>query len=192
MQPNQAFSTITISLLKGVIYKEESLDIWKALIRMRLDIEDFVGKIGLELAIDEPEGYAFLRSRDDMEDTPRLVTRQQYSYDVSLLLCLLRKKMAQSDAAGNPRTVVSLGDVVDMAKVFYPAVNDETELDRKVEKALRDILKMGFIRKMRGRENEYEVRRIVKAYVDAQCLSGYEQMLALYKENVATEEEADA
>ena len=51
------------------------------------------------------EGYAFLRSRlPDGDDTgaqlPRLVARRPLSFPVSLLLALLRKKLAEFDAGG--------------------------------------------------------------------------------------------
>ena len=55
--------------------------------------------------LDEAEGYAFLRARpheedDNAEKLPRLVARRPLSFPVSLLLALLRKKLAEFDAGG--------------------------------------------------------------------------------------------
>jgi hypothetical protein len=65
--------------------------------------------LGLELVLDEAEGYAFLRARPEEEDSdtsasklPRLVARRPLSFPVSLLLALLRKKLAEFDAAVTP------------------------------------------------------------------------------------------
>jgi hypothetical protein len=44
---------------------------------------------------------------------------------------------------------------------------------------------MGFLRRLRGTDNQYEVRRILKAFVDAQWLSELDQRLSAYREHVA-------
>ena len=67
--------------------------------------------LGLELVLDEAEGYAFLRSRPESEDDgnsklPRLVARRPLSFPVSLLLALLRKKLAEFDAGGGETRLV--------------------------------------------------------------------------------------
>ena len=59
-------------------------------------LRDYVAVLGLELVLDEAEGYAFLRARNrDGDETttklPRLVARRPLSFPVSLLLALLRK-----------------------------------------------------------------------------------------------------
>ncbi len=63
--------------------------------------------------LDEAEGYAFLRSRQDEDEDaqavmPRLVVRRQLSYPVSLLLALLRKKLAEFDAGGGDTRLIPL------------------------------------------------------------------------------------
>jgi hypothetical protein len=63
--------------------------------------------------LDEAEGYAFcVPGQDDDEDdsatrpSPRLVARRQLSYPVSLLLALLRKKLAEFDAGGGDTRLI--------------------------------------------------------------------------------------
>jgi len=41
---------------------------------------------------------------------------------------------------------------------------------------------MGFLRGLAGQENRFEVRRVMKAFVDAQWLNEFEQRLAGYRE----------
>jgi hypothetical protein len=53
---------------------------------------------------------------------------------------------------------------------------DRTETD------IRKIVEMGFLRKLRGSEDRFEVRRILKSFVDAQWLDQFEQRLAEYRE----------
>ena len=58
-------SALVIPLLKGVIYEEGDANLWNALINLQARVRDYVTVLGLELVLDEAEGYAFLRSRQE-------------------------------------------------------------------------------------------------------------------------------
>lgn len=88
-------SAVLIPLLKGVAYRADDATRWQALLQLQARVRDHVAVLGLELMVDEAEGYAFLRSRPEPEDEaaprlPRLVARRPLSFAVSLLLALLR------------------------------------------------------------------------------------------------------
>jgi hypothetical protein len=73
-------SLVVVSLLRGVLDQEEKAEAWNALLNIQAAVRDYVAVLGLELVLDEAEGYAFLRSRpEDDEKTepaiPRLVRR---------------------------------------------------------------------------------------------------------------------
>lgn len=94
----QELSSVLVPLLKGVLYRDESPALWNALLQLQAQVRDYITVLGLDLQLDEAEGYAFLRSRPEDEEeiqTPRLVARRQLSYPVSLLLALLRKKIGR-------------------------------------------------------------------------------------------------
>jgi hypothetical protein len=55
----QELSRVVVPLLKGVIYKEESPELWNALLNLQANVRDYVAVLGLELMLDESEGYAF-------------------------------------------------------------------------------------------------------------------------------------
>lgn len=71
------------------------------------------------------EGYAFLRSRPDLEAededavaVPRLVPRRSLSFPVSLLLALLRRKLLEADATdAEPRLMIGRAQIVEMLRV---------------------------------------------------------------------------
>lgn len=179
-------STVVVQLLKGVLYSEESPALWNALLTLQARVRDYVIVLGLELVLDEAEGYAFLRSRAETEadSSPglRLVTRRQLSFPVSLLLALLRKKLAEFDAGGGEtRLILSRDDVVEMIRIFLPEGSNETKLIDQVDTHLNKIADLGFVRRLRGQEHTIEVRRILKAFVDAQWLAEFEQRLAAYQ-----------
>ena len=61
-------SSIVIPLLKGVIYRDENPGLWGTLLNQQAGTRDYVTVLGLELMLDEAEGYAYLRSREDTND----------------------------------------------------------------------------------------------------------------------------
>ncbi len=181
-------SSVVVSLLKGVIYRDDNPGLWGTLLDLQASIRDYVAVLGLTLMLDEAEGYAFLRSsQDDHEDdkTPflRLVARRQLSYPVSLMLALLRKKLAESDAAGgDARLILSRDEVVEMVRIFLPDGSNEAKLIDQIDATLNKIGELGFIRRLRRQKQMIEVRRIIKAFVDAQWLADFDARLAQYRQ----------
>ena len=179
-------SSIVIPLLKGVIYQEENPALWSALLNLMAAVRDYMAVLGLELILDESEGYAFLRSRSEGEtegasNTLRLMARRQLSYPVSLLLALLRKKLAEFDAgAGDTRLILSRDEVVELIRIFLPPASNEVKLIDQVDATLNKIAELGFIRRLRGERQMIEVRRIIKAFIDAQWLADFDKRLDEY------------
>ena len=190
-------SALVIPLLKGVIYQEGDAALWSSLLNLQARVRDYVAVLGLDLVLDEAEGYAFLRAHPESADEgapriPRLVARRPLSYPVSLLLALLRKKLAEFDASGgDTRLILSRDDVVELIRVFQPEVSNEARLIDKVDGHLNKITELGFVRRLRGQNNQYEVRRILKAFVDAQWLAEFDAQLAAYGARLAGAPEGD-
>lgn len=192
-----ALSTVVVPLLKGVIYQENDPPLWGRLIALDAKVRDYVRVLDLELVLDEAEGYAFLRSRETDEgdgkptaSAPRLFPRRQLSFPVSLLLALLRKKLAEFDASGSEaRLVLSRDEIVEMIRVFLPANSNEARLTDQIETHLNKIAELGFIRKLKASASTsqpatYEVRRILKAFVDAQWLADFDSRLDAYRRHL--------
>ena len=194
--PQLDLSSLVIPLLRGVLYREDDGAQWAALFLLQSRVRDYVAVLGLELAVDEAEGYAFLRAQpQDLEagpKLPRLVHRQPLSFHVSLLLALLRKKLAEFDASGgDTRLILTRSAVVELVRVFLPAGSNESRLMDQIESQLNKVVDLGFVRRLKApsdssaaartaQEPVYEVRRILKAFVDAQWLADFEARLAAY------------
>jgi hypothetical protein len=188
----ESLPSVVIPLLKGVVYRDEKPTIWEDLLRLQGFVRDYVKVLGLELNLDESEGYAFLGSVEEEEgaDRPRLVARRQLSYPVSLVLALLRKKLAEFDAGGGDvRLILSRDDVVEMVRIFFPEGSDDVRLIDKMDSTLNRIADMGFIRRLKGEEEMIEVRRIIKAFVDAQWLSEFDRRLDEYRQRLVEDDE---
>ena len=184
--PN-ALSLVLVTLMKGVMDRDNDPARWQSLLDLQTRIRDHVAVLGLELILDEAEGYAYLRqrpAREGEEELPRLVPRRHLGYQVSLLLALLRKKLAEFDAtSGESRLILSGDDIVEMMRLFLPDTTNQARLMDRVDAHINRITDMGFLRRLRGTDNQYEVRRILKAFVDAQWLSEFHQRLSAYREH---------
>lgn len=185
-------STVAIALLKGVVYRDVNERLWAALLELQTHVRDYVAVLGLELVVDEAEGYAFVKSRTepdaevdgDQVKLPRLVARRPLSFPVSLLLALLRKKLAEWDAGGgDTRLVLSREDIVELVRVFLPASTNEARLVDQIDTHVNKIVDLGFLRRMKTASGPptFEVRRILKAFVDAQWLLDFDARLASYQ-----------
>jgi len=51
----------------------------------------------------------------------------------------------------------------------------------RVETDVKKIVEMGFLRRLRGSEDRFEVRRMLKSFVDAQWIGEFETRLAEYR-----------
>lgn len=188
--PESHLSLALISLLKGVVYRDDDPAAWQAMLELQARVHDHVSVLGLDLVLDEGEGCAYVRQRVPAEgepDLPRLVPRRQLSYPVSLLLALLRKKLVELDAGGGEtRLILSRDEIVEALRLFLPESANEVRFVDGVGSHINKIIDMGFMRRLRSRDDQYEVRRILKAYVDAQWLSELDRKLEVYRLHAGT------
>lgn len=204
--PAVDLSVLLIRLLKSVLYRDGDERQWAALLNLQARVRDYVAVLNLELVLDDAEGYAFLKSRHELAEDdpashlPRLVARRPLSFPVSVLLALLRKKLAEFDAGGgDTRLVLSRDDIVELVRVFLPDGSNEAKLIDQIETTINKVVELGFLQKLKSAGSasnspaSYEVRRILKAFVDAQWLAEFDTRLAIYQSQLvgvtnATEE----
>ena len=177
-------SLVVIQLLKGPIYREVHEKLWEPLNRLRRRISDHVGVLGLRLEIDETDGFAYLRSLRDGEsdiEYPRLIARHSLSFTTSLLIALLRKRLLEFDtSSAEARLILSREQIVDLYRVYAPTDADEVKLSRLVDTQINRIVELGFLKRLRGESESFEVQRILRAFVDGQWLSEFDQRLEAY------------
>lgn len=177
-------SIVLIALMKGVVYADDNAVLWQHLLTLQARVRDYVGVLGLQLALYEDEGYAWLQNKEMKEgeaELPRLVAKRQLSYPVSLLLALLRRKLAEHDAGSNEdRLILSRDDIVDMLRTFLPSGANEARLVDKIDEHISNVEKLGFVRRLRNEPKKIEIRRILKAFIDAQWLNEFDHCLQAY------------
>lgn len=192
----ESLSHVLVALMKGVVYQESDPALWQALFDLQGRVRDYVALLGLQLVLDESEGHAFLRQRPPVEgepELPRLVPRRQLSYGVSLILVLLRQKLMEADATGGgSRLVLQREALLELVRLFLPEGTNEARRMERVEVDIGKVVELGFLRKLRGEADAFEVSRILKAFVDAQWLDTFEQQLAAYRAHAMTQAGGDS
>jgi len=188
-RPEHAFSLVLVSLLRGVTHRDDEPQLWQWMLDLQARVRDHLAPLGLDLVLDEAEGYAYLRQRQAGEgepELPRLVPRRQLSYPVSLLLVLLRKKLLESDAQGaESRLVLTREQIIEMVRVFLADGANEARFFDRADAHINKVVELGFLRRLRGNGDQLEVCRILKTFVDAQWIADFEERLAAYRGHAA-------
>ncbi len=182
-RPPEELPGVVTRLFKGVVYAEADEKTWQSLLGLTSQVRDYVSVLGLDLILDEAEGYAFLKSREDPDGTlPRLIPRRQLTFNVSLLLALLRGRMLEFDTNSSElRLIMTEQEIADMISVFLPESSNEARILDRLSTDIKKAVELGFLRKLKGQADTYEVARILKAYIDAQWLEEFDARLADYR-----------
>ena len=183
---NIELSNAYISLLKGIIIKENKEKIWDTILNYRNQIEDYFRQLGLTLKLYEEEGYCYLQQIEDDEanNLLKLVPKSQLSLHLSLLLVSLRKYMLESTANGDEKIVISKEEIFIKMKNYLKETSNEIRQEKEITSYIKKIEEMKFIRKLKNSDNKYEILRLLASFVDAQWLDDLNKCILEYKEYI--------
>lgn len=159
-----------VRLLQGVLYAEDEAT-WEILLSNESELADYFLKIGLVVVVDRAEGIAYLRQLGDEQRTggyerlPRMFRRTALGYEATLLCVLLRDEYRrfEDEDVDNERCLVDLNTLLDGWKLFFPAEADEIQLRKRLQASLKRLEDLKFVEKFDSENDEWEVRKILKA-----------------------------
>jgi hypothetical protein len=169
------YALAVIKLFQGVVNNDDKTA-WNCLIQYQQEIKLFFSGIGIEVFVQESEGFAFLRQRvrdSDQDDSlPSLLRKDQLTYPVTLLSVLLYEKLIEFDMKGgdSTRLIIDREEIKDTVRIFLPEASNEANLIDKVDKNINKLVEIGFLRPLSTSPNKFEVRRILKAKIPAESL----------------------
>lgn len=179
MHPDQIapYAPAVIRLLQGSLSSDDTGP-WNVLLLHETSVREYLGKIGLELVLNEADGYAFLRQPEwEGEDgqkvaLPRLTRRDRLTYHVTLMCALLRERLDQfeSSTPETDRLIVTADDLRDMLRPFFQERGDERALLKKIDETTNRVVELGFLRRL-GSDTRFEVRPILKARISSDTLA---------------------
>jgi hypothetical protein len=185
----KSYSHILVALLKGVVYSHNE-KVWDELLKPEneADVIKYFSDINLELIIDKSEGYAYLKQRqseDDEEEAPKLIERRQLNFHVSLLCLLLRKHLIENDREGeSTKAILTREEIIQLVKPFYKETTNEANQQKQIEAAMKRVIEEGFLRKMKTEDEQYEINRIIKAFVNADVVKDSLEKLQNYANQI--------
>ena len=183
---NVELSNAYISLLKGIIIKENKEKIWDTILNYRNQIEDYFRQLGLTLKLYEEEGYCYLQQIEDDETNNllKLIPKTQLSLHLSLLLVTLRKYMLESTANGDEKIVISKEEIFIKMKNYLKETSNEIKQEKEITTYIKKVEEMKFIRKLKNSDDKYEILRLLASFVDAQWLDDLNKHILEYKEHI--------
>ncbi len=192
MRPDQIapYAPAVIRLLQGPLSNDDAGP-WNVLLTYETPVREYLGMIGLELILNETDGYAFLR-QPEWEDAdgqritlPRLTRRDRLSYHVTLMCALLRERLTQFEASTpeTDRLIITGEDLRDLLRPFLQERGDERMLLKKIDETANRVVDLGFLRRI-GADNRYEVRPILKARINSDALA---EILTRLEQHAATD-----
>ncbi len=173
MSDSDAAKIALAHLLRGPLHSEDQPQVWNTITVQTARLSDHLSVLGLRLHVDDVEGYAYLRADDDLPDgMPRLVRRHSITFGATVLLILLRRHLTTAEA-DSPRVVVTASEMEAWLSDYYAdGISPE-----KLESDINQVVKLGYLKKLRGSAADYEIRRVIKAVVTADWINEYGDQL---------------
>lgn len=193
----KSYSNVLIALLKGIVYRDQE-EIWNTLIQPRneRDVRNYFADIHMNVIIDKEEGYAYLRQQQTLQETEErettgqpgqetvlsLIKKRPLPFYVSLLCLLLRKHLIENDQVGESvKAILTREEIDNLMKLYMKESSNEANTQKQIKIAIDKVTDEGFLRRMKTEQEQYEVNRIIKAFVNADQVG---EWLERYKEYV--------
>lgn len=181
-------SIAAVRLLQGAVYLDEP-KAWDLLLSHRSRLENYFGRVGLALVIDEPEGFAYLRQLEEEElpdgydRLPKLIRKNRLGYDVTLFSVLLRDELRRHEEqnADADRCILDTSGLFARLCELLPDNEDEVRKRKKFEHLLVRAQELGFLRKLATTPPAYEIRRLIKARITAERLESLKNELLAHQ-----------
>ncbi len=203
---------VLVKLLQGFLTHENKKQ-WETLLIHQDYVRNYFKFLGLYVHLNREDGFAFLKTSPDdslkltdedldlemhenevLRDSEgdykeaSLIRKMPLSFEVSLLLVLLREAIEQYDVkvSDDYRLILKKQDIYEMLKTFYQSTyqsgGDETKILRKFDALIVKICSMGFMKELKLNSGVYEVKRTIKAFMNPTQLKVIKEKMKIYLE----------
>lgn len=183
------YAAAIIKLLQGPVYADDK-NTWREILGWQSAIQEYFGKIGLQLTIAEQDGFARVlqpeAAEDEEQPLPRLMKKQAVNYEATLLAVMLREGLEEFDVRSDgTKYFLTQKEIKERIELFYKEQTNKSKLWRDLSKPITALLHIGILKLNREDaankdNNQYEVKRIVKAFISNEKLEEIKQKLADY------------
>ncbi len=183
------FAAVIIKLLQGPVYADDK-NVWRDLLGWQSAVQEYFGKIGMELIITEQDGFARViqpeADENDEKPLPRLMKKQPLSYEATLLAVLLREGLEEFDVKSEgTKFYLTQKEIKERIELFYKEQTNKSKLWKDLSKPITSLLNIGVLKLNREDtvnkdNNQYEVKRVIKAFISNEKLEEIKEKLTIY------------
>lgn len=183
------FAAVIIKLLQGPVYADDK-NIWRELLGWQSAIQEYFGKIGIELIINEQDGFARVMQpeTDENDDNPlpRLMKKQTLNYEATLLAVILREGLEEFDVKSDgTKFYLTQKEIKERIELFSKEQTNKSKLWKDLSKPITSLLNIGILKLNREDavnkdNNQYEIKRIIKAFISNDKLEEIKNKLSNY------------
>ncbi len=183
------FAAAVIKLLQGPVYADDK-NTWRELMGSQSAIQEYFARIGMELVINDQDGFARVLQPEtgehDDNPLPRLMKKQALNYEATLLAVILREGLEEFDVKsdGN-KFYLTQKEIKERIEIFYKEQTNKSKLWKDLSKPITGLLNIGILKLNREDvankdNNKYEVKRIIKAFISNEKLEEIKNKLSNY------------
>lgn len=183
------FAAVIIKLLQGPVYADDK-NIWRELLGWQSAIQEYFGKIGMELIINEQDGFARVMQpeTDENDDSPlpRLMKKQSLNYEATLLAVMLREGLEEFDVKSDgTKFYLTQKEIKERIELFSKEQTNKSKLWKDLSKPITSLINIGILKLNREDSvnkdnNQYEIKRIIKAFISNDKLEEIKNKLSNY------------
>lgn len=187
------FAAIIIKLLQGPVYADDK-NIWRELLGWQSAVQEYFGKIGMELIINEQDGFARVMQpeTDENDDNPlpRLMKKQSLNYEATLLAVMLMEGLEEFDVKSEgTKFYLTQKEIKERIELFYKEQTNKSKLWKDLSKPITSLINIGILKLNREDtvnkdNNQYEIKRIIKAFISNDKLEEIKNKLSNYVNTV--------
>ena len=188
------WAVVCIKLLQGPIIKRSEHDkLWNLLLRDRLHIDNYFSTIGVTLLVEEADGYAFLRQKnenldEDFEQLPKLIRRRSLSVEESFLCVILREALDLFESSDDFSDIFTMeeNEIMERLRNYSSEYTDELKFKSKIRQYLNKLEELGYVENLSKKEVDesqgeteyvYKVNKIIRAIVSTEFLAEFRNKL---------------
>jgi len=167
------FKRVAVSLLKGIIYKEDDIKLWENLIDNENEVRDYFAKIDLELMVDKDFAYLL-----DKNEDYKLTRAMRLSFFASFLMILLREELLKE------KEIITRNEIYQKFEIYINK-KDEKKLRSNIDTAINTLIKLTFLKEIE--KDVFKIRNSVESFCNVKYLGNFNEKLDEYIKKLKSE-----
>jgi hypothetical protein len=184
------YSRAIVKLLKSSPV-ESSSPVWDDIKNYQVEIQDYLGQIGLEVIVRKEEGFAYIRQFENSDgDTLGLTTRRRIGFETSVVLVVLRQSLEEFDSSPisyqSQEKFITDVEIREDLELFLQEGNNRVKFMKELDKYIKKAVELGFLKEVSVKDNEtrYQIHRIIKDKITMDDLQEFKIKLGEYAQSV--------